>query len=107
VQITFRRELRTSKVPLYSMNPELAELFMNVLTRDLVVPIISASVSWLIFGIIGSGLPSLPKFHVVWNVGQPLVIKIIQGSVQFCTFGEIQCAACLLHGRAPNWPTVS
>jgi hypothetical protein len=26
------------------------------------VPIISANVSWLIFGLIGVGLPSLPKF---------------------------------------------
>ena len=34
---------------------------MKKLTRDRVVPIISASVSWLILAIIGSGLPSLPK----------------------------------------------
>jgi hypothetical protein len=32
------------------------------LTRDRVVPFISASVSWLIFAMIGSGLPYLPKF---------------------------------------------
>jgi hypothetical protein len=36
-------------------------LFMKWLTRDRVVPIISASVSWLTFAMIGSGLPSLPK----------------------------------------------
>jgi len=35
---------------------------MKKLTRDLVVPIISASVSWLILAMIGSGLLSLPKF---------------------------------------------
>src|SRR5258706_7374627 len=35
---------------------------MKKLTRDRVVPIISASVSWLIFAMIGSGRPSLPKF---------------------------------------------
>jgi hypothetical protein len=35
---------------------------MKKLTRDRVVPIISASVSWLKFPTIGSGLPSLPKF---------------------------------------------
>jgi hypothetical protein len=35
---------------------------MKKLTRDRVVPIISASVSWLNFPTIGSGLPSLPKF---------------------------------------------
>jgi hypothetical protein len=29
-----------------------------------VVPIISASVSWLIFAMTGSGLPSLPKFAI-------------------------------------------
>jgi hypothetical protein len=35
---------------------------MKKLTRDRVVPIISASVSWLTFAMIGSGRPSLPKF---------------------------------------------
>jgi hypothetical protein len=37
-------------------------LFMKKLTRERVVPIISASVSWLTFAMIGSGRPSLPKF---------------------------------------------
>ena len=58
------KELWTSKCPLYSMNPSLRNLFMKALTRDLVVPIISASVSWLIFAMTGSGLPSLPKFAI-------------------------------------------
>src|ERR1700728_2897240 len=44
------------------MKPSLRNLFMKKLTRDRVVPIISASVSWLIFAITGSGVPSLPKF---------------------------------------------
>ena len=35
---------------------------MKWLTRDRVVPIISASNSWLILATIRSGLPSLPKF---------------------------------------------
>jgi len=35
---------------------------MKKLTRDRVVPIISARVSWLIFATIASGRPSLPKF---------------------------------------------
>jgi hypothetical protein len=35
---------------------------MKKLTRERVVPIISASISWLILGTTGSGLPSLPKF---------------------------------------------
>ena len=48
--------------PLYSMKPSFLNLFMKKLTRDRVVPIISASVSWLIFAMTGSGVPSLPKF---------------------------------------------
>ena len=48
-------------VPLYLMKPNFRNLFMNWLTRDRVVPIISASVSWLTFVMIVSGLPSLPK----------------------------------------------
>jgi hypothetical protein len=44
------------------MNPNCRNLFIKWLTRERVVPIMSASVSWLIFAIIGSGLPSLPKF---------------------------------------------
>src|SRR5450631_1007311 len=43
------------------IRPSLRNLFMKKLTRDLVVPIISASVSWLIFGVISCGVPSLPK----------------------------------------------
>src|ERR1700676_2929274 len=46
------------------MNPSLRNLFMKRLTRDLVVPTISASVSWLIFAMIGSGFASLPKFAI-------------------------------------------
>ena len=34
---------------------------MKKLTRERVVPIISASISWLIFGTTFSGRPSLPK----------------------------------------------
>ena len=43
--------------PLYLMNPSLRNLFMNMLTRDLVVPTISVSVSFCgvwIAGITGS-----------------------------------------------------
>ena len=58
----FNKELCTSSVPLYSMKPNLRNLFMKKLTRDRVVPIISASISWLYFPTIRSGLPSLPKF---------------------------------------------
>src|ERR1039457_6725275 len=43
------------------MSPSLRNLFMKKLTRDRVVPIISANVSWLILGLIGCGLPSFPK----------------------------------------------
>ena len=42
---TFSKELCTSSFPLYSMNPNLRNLFMKKLTRDRVVPIISASIS--------------------------------------------------------------
>ena len=42
---TFSNELWTSIFPLYSIKPNLRNLFMKKLTRDRVVPIISASVS--------------------------------------------------------------
>jgi hypothetical protein len=42
---TFNNELWTSSFPLYSIKPNLRNLFMKKLTRDRVVPIISASVS--------------------------------------------------------------
>jgi hypothetical protein len=37
---------------------------MKKLTRDRVVPIISANTSWLIFGMIASDLPSFPKWAI-------------------------------------------
>ena len=43
------------------MKPILRNRFMKKLTLERVVPTISASVSWLIFGITNSGLPSFPK----------------------------------------------
>jgi hypothetical protein len=42
---TFSSELRISSFPLYSIWPDLRNLFMKKLTRDRVVPIISARVS--------------------------------------------------------------
>jgi len=42
---TLNKELRTSSFPLYSMKPNLRNLFMKKLTRARVVPIISANVS--------------------------------------------------------------
>ena len=42
---TFSKELWTSSFPLYSMKPNLRNLFMKKLTRARVVPIISARVS--------------------------------------------------------------
>ena len=44
------------------MKPSFLNLFMKMLTRGRVVPIISASIAWLIFAVMGSGVPSLPKF---------------------------------------------
>ena len=43
------------------MKPSFRNLFIKKLTRDRVVPIISAKCSWLTFGIIASGFPSFPK----------------------------------------------
>jgi hypothetical protein len=45
-------------------------LFMKWLTWDRVVPIISASISWLIFATIGSGFPSFPKLANSRAAGQ-------------------------------------
>ena len=47
--------------PLYSIKPSLRNRFMKKLTRDRVVPIISAKVSCVISGINGSGSPGLPN----------------------------------------------
>lgn len=47
---TLRSEWLTFSPPLYSMNPSFRNLFMKKLTRDRVVPTISASVSCDIFG---------------------------------------------------------
>ena len=55
-----RRELCTVRPPLYSIKPSLLNLFMKKLTRDRVVPIISASVSWLIVAKAGSGSRYFP-----------------------------------------------
>src|SRR3984885_16305843 len=55
---TLSSELWTCSRPLYSMKPSFLNLFMKKLTRGRVVPITSARVSWLIFAMIGSGLPS-------------------------------------------------
>ena len=40
------------------MKPSFLNLFMKMLTRGRVVPIISASIAWLIFAVMGSGVPS-------------------------------------------------
>ena len=48
--------------PLYSTKPNFLNLFRKKLTRDRVVPTMSASVSCLIFGIVGStARRSFPK----------------------------------------------
>jgi hypothetical protein len=44
------------------MKPNRRNLFRNELTRDRVVPTISASVSCVIGAMTGTGSPSLPKF---------------------------------------------
>jgi hypothetical protein len=59
---TLSSELWTSRWPLYSMKPNFLNLFMKRLTRGRVVPMISASVSWLIGVAMACGPPSLPIF---------------------------------------------
>jgi hypothetical protein len=44
-----------------TVKPNVLNRFMKKLTRERVVPIISASVSWLILGTTASGAPALPK----------------------------------------------
>jgi hypothetical protein len=44
------------------MKPSFLNRFMKKLTRERVVPIISARVSWLIFATTSIGLDSWPKF---------------------------------------------
>ena len=56
--MTLNSELWTLSSPLYSIEPSFLNLFMKKLTRGRVVPTISASVSWVIFVVMGSGLPS-------------------------------------------------
>ncbi len=57
-----RRELCTAIPPLHVMKPSFLNLFRKKLTRDLVAPIISASVSCGIFATTDSGVPSFPKW---------------------------------------------
>src|SRR4249919_682648 len=61
--MAFSNEVCTSIPPLYVMKPSFRNLFMKKLTRARVVPIISASVSWLILAITGSGLPLFTKIR--------------------------------------------
>ena len=44
------------------MKPNFVNLFMKWVTRDCVVPMLSASVCSLTEAVIGCGPPSLPKF---------------------------------------------
>ncbi len=59
-----RRELCTRTPPLYVKSPKFRNLFMKILTRDRVVPIISARTAWLILGMIASDFPSFPKWAI-------------------------------------------
>ena len=49
-RITFSNDLFTRMRPLYSIKPNLRNRFIKKLTRDRVVPIISASVVWVMGG---------------------------------------------------------
>ena len=57
---TLSREVLILRPPLYSMKPSFLNLFMKKFTRDRVVPIISASISWESLGRTPCGLSSLP-----------------------------------------------
>src|SRR4029078_7017391 len=57
---TLSRELLILRPPSVSMNPSRLNLFMKKLTRERVVPTISASVSCDIFGTMRCGLSCLP-----------------------------------------------
>jgi hypothetical protein len=52
------------------MKPNLRNLFMKKLTRERVVPILSAIVSWRSFAITGSGLPLDVKIPVKSSVAR-------------------------------------
>ena len=60
-RITLSSDLCTRMRPLYSINPSLRNRFMKKLTRERVVPIMSASVSCEILGISVSGSPGCPN----------------------------------------------
>ena len=76
---TFSSELWTSIPPLYLMKPSLRNLFMKKLTRDRVVPLISASVSWLILAMTGSGLLFLAEVgQKQEQPGKPFFTRIEQ-----------------------------
>ena len=64
-------------LPLYSIKPRSRKRFIKKLTRDRVVPIISANVSCVIFGINVSGSPGLPNLsHQEENSRQTLFTGI-------------------------------
>ena len=52
---TVSNDLLTLILPLYSMKPSFLNLFMKKLTRERVVPIMPARVSWETFGSMRSG----------------------------------------------------
>src|ERR1700736_3868366 len=57
---TVSSDLLTLILPLYSMKPSFRNLFMKKFTRDRVVPIIFASVSWETFARMRSGCSFSP-----------------------------------------------
>ena len=79
LRTTLSNDLLTLMRPLYSMKPSLRKRFMKKLTRDRVVPIISARVSCVIFGIRDSGSPGLPNSAINKRiVSQPLFAGVEQ-----------------------------
>jgi hypothetical protein len=75
------------------MNPKSRKRFRKKLTLDRVVPIISASVSWLIFSMAGVGSESWPKLAIISNsLGIEEVIQQI--SFHSGVAGEHVCQKC-------------
>jgi hypothetical protein len=94
---TLSNELCTSRCPLYSMKPMRRNLFMKELTRDRVVPIISARVSWLIFATTGCGLPRRDR----WGRGLMRIARSSGFPLSICHAGQE-----LRFGREQHSPAI-
>ena len=96
------------QMPVVVNEAALRNLFMKWLTRERVVPIISASVSWLIFATRGSGRPSLPKLA---SSSSLMIVRAVRPSSIACPIrnrkmdiGDVdQQAQCRPGGRCRSF----